>query len=100
MRLHGPVVEEEREPAPLVLLGGDDLLGESRALGFAALRVLEDAFSLLLPRVCEHRRGEITGSRTARIRRYEGGSVQPSANPTLLDRPHGRDDERDRGPQF
>ena len=30
--LHGPVVEEQREPAALVLLGGDDPLDEPRAL--------------------------------------------------------------------
>jgi hypothetical protein len=30
-RLHGAVVEEQREPAPLVLLRGDESLAEPRA---------------------------------------------------------------------
>ena len=37
-RLNGPVVKEEREPAPLVLLGRDQTLGEPRAL--LTLRVI------------------------------------------------------------
>ena len=51
-------MEEEREAAPLLLLGGDDLLGESCALGFADLRVLEQPRVLALSccEVCEHRR--------------------------------------------
>ena len=45
-RLHRAVVELDRETSSLVLLGGDDLLRESRALGLAHLRVLEQpAFS-------------------------------------------------------
>src|SRR2546428_57562 len=38
-RLHRPVVQEERKPAPLVLLGGDQLLGEARLLGGVSLDV-------------------------------------------------------------
>ena len=54
----GPIVEEEREAAPLLLLGGDDLLGEPCALGFADLRVLQQPRVLALARceVGEHRR--------------------------------------------
>jgi hypothetical protein len=37
--LNGPVVEEERESAPLVLLGGDQLFGEPRPLS----RVVQQA---------------------------------------------------------
>ncbi len=38
-RLHRPVVEEEREPAALLLLGGDDEVGHPRTLGLALLRL-------------------------------------------------------------
>ena len=34
-RLHRPVVELQREPAPLLLLGGDQLVGEQRGFGLA-----------------------------------------------------------------
>ena len=40
-RLDCGVVEEEREPAPLLLLGGDQLVGEHGALGLAHLRLGE-----------------------------------------------------------
>ena len=58
-------MEEEREPTPLLLLGGDELVGESRALGFADLRVLEQPRVLALAccEVCEHRRARDVGAR-------------------------------------
>ena len=39
-RLHRAVVEEEREPAPLLLLGRDQLVGEPRVLGLEPLDLL------------------------------------------------------------
>ena len=41
-RLHGPVVEEECEPAPLLLLGRDQLIREAGAFGLAHLRLCEE----------------------------------------------------------
>ena len=52
--LHGPVVEEEREPAALVLLGRDELLGQTAALGLALMRLPDEA------RVLDRARGEVT----------------------------------------
>ena len=40
--LHRPVVEEQRDPAPLVLLGGDQSLGEPSALGCPPGRARRD----------------------------------------------------------
>ena len=45
-RLHGAVVEEEREPAPLLLLGGDQLIGEPRVLGLEPVDLLAHPFVL------------------------------------------------------
>ena len=49
-------MQEEREPAPLVLFGGDQLLGETRPVGLANLRFVEQARVLRRARreVCEH----------------------------------------------
>ena len=41
--LHGPVVEEEGEPAALVLLGRDELFRQTAALGLALLRLHDEA---------------------------------------------------------
>jgi hypothetical protein len=41
--LDGPIVQEEREAAPLVLLGGDDPVGEAAALRLALRHLLQQA---------------------------------------------------------
>ena len=66
--LDGPVVEEEREPAPLVLLGGDELLGQPGALVLALLRFRDE------PRVLDRAGGEV-GEHGARACDPSGGSL-------------------------
>ena len=54
-RLHRPVVEEEREPATLLLLGRDQLVGEPRVLGLEPLYLLYHP--LVLMALGEEQRG-------------------------------------------
>jgi len=62
-------VEVEREPAPLLLLRGDQLIRECRALGFAHLRLREQARILARPRreVGEHGRAHCIAAREDRV---------------------------------
>ena len=52
-RLNRPVVQEKREPAPLVLLRGDDPVGQAATLGLALRHLFQqagvDALDLLVP---------------------------------------------------
>src|SRR5256714_14381651 len=53
-------MEEEREPSPLILLGGDEWLREARAVGLATLRLRQQPGVLSRARreVGEHRRAD------------------------------------------
>ena len=77
-RLHRPVVEEEREPAPLLLLGGDQLVGQARALRLAHLRLGEQA------RVLDGAAGEV-GEQRSRGRAPRGRMAEPATSCSAAD---------------
>ena len=82
-RLHWAVVEEERQPAPLLLLGRDQLVGEPCMLGLEPLDLLFHPLVLMALGEEQHRpRG--------RDRKGEAEQRQP----VLLDRDADHPDER------
>ena len=92
-RLHRPVVEEEREPAALVLLGRDQLIGEPRVLGRQRLELLLDPL-VLLPFCDEQRRGESPRGGDRQDQPDEREPLRADSQSDDADN-RARDDERD-----
>ena len=75
-RLHRPVVQEQRQPPALLLLGGDQLVREPCVLGGEALDLLVHPL-VLLALADEERRGERAGCRHRQEQADERQKLRP-----------------------